>query len=86
MLHCHLQVLLCSEIALQEDSPQISLLEELGGGAKKFSGLSIARHILRLLVNYDVIQPLPQISSAVCVSPTHSSPLSTPSASRSSAP
>jgi len=62
MLHCHLQVLLCTEIALQEDSPLISLLKETreGGGLKKFSRLAIAGHILRPLINYDVIQALPQ--------------------------
>ena len=51
MLHCYLQVLLCTEIAVQEDFAPSKYDWLLEGshkeGLKKFSRLSIARHILR---------------------------------------
>jgi len=45
MLYCNLQVLLCAEIVVQEDfaPPKYDLWRD---GAKKFSVLAIARHIL----------------------------------------
>jgi len=51
MLYCNLQVLLCTEIAVQEFAPPL-LKYDSGGtsggaGAKKNSRLAIARHILR---------------------------------------
>ena len=54
MLYFNLQVLLCTEIAVPEHfaPPQLWLLEG-PQGAKKISTLTIARHILRPLINYD---------------------------------
>jgi len=81
MFYCNLRVLLCTEIAAQEDfaSPYMTS----GGtsrGAKKISRLAIAHHIY-------IIRRLPQtpLSDGKDVA-SHSSSLSTPSASRSSAP
>jgi len=49
MLHCYLQVLLCTEIAVQEDfaPSKYDFWGSHGEGLKKFSRLAIARHILR---------------------------------------
>jgi len=50
MLYCNLQVLLYTEIAVQEDfasPPNMTSGETSGVGAKKCSSLAIARHILR---------------------------------------
>jgi len=51
MLYCNLQVLLCTEIAVQEDFVPSNMTSEgtSGWGLKKFSTLAIARHILRPL-------------------------------------
>jgi len=51
MFYCNLHVLLCTEIAVQEDfvSTKYDFWRDLkGGGLKKFSRLAIACHVLLL--------------------------------------
>ena len=50
MLYCNLQMLLCTEIAVQEDFVPSNMTSGGTSGVtakKKFSRLAIARHVLR---------------------------------------
>jgi len=75
MLYCNLQVLglLCTEIAVQEHFalPKYDFWRDFRGGAKKFSRLGITRHILRPLINYGIIRPLPRPPSRLEGCPLH---------------
>jgi len=88
MLYCNLRVLLCTKIAVQEEDfafPNMTSGGTSRGGAKKISRLAIAAIFYFSLINYDIIQQVPQtLSRPEGMTPSsHSSSLSTPSASRS---